>query len=149
MMKRVVSLDFDGVLHPAGDGQQSVEHFLWLPLLAHSLATSPDVGVLVHSTWRYQYSEGEVRELLAILGKRPVSLAPRAPRYEAIQWWLHLNPNVRSHLILDDAAAEFPRPHPQELVLCAPELGITTPGVLVQVDSWLQESLRVRDDDCE
>lgn len=148
-MNRVLSLDFDGVLHPAGDGQESVEHFVWLPLLARSLATSPDVAILVHSTWRYQYTEREVRVLLAALGSRQVSLAPRGPRYEAIQWWLHLNPGVRSYRVLDDAAAEFPTPHPEELVLCSPELGITTPGVLDQLDSWLQDSLRAIDEDGE
>jgi hypothetical protein len=145
-MYRALSLDFDGVLHPAGNGEESVEHFVWLPLLEQALQRGPDVGVLVHSTWRYQYSEVEIRALLAPLGKRTISLAPRGPRCEAIRWWLHLNPQVTSHLVLDDAGDEFPMPHGDELVLCRPDLGITTPGVLQRVEAWLLNSLRADHD---
>jgi hypothetical protein len=138
---RALSVDFDGVMHRAGDGVEDIgPHFVWLPLLAALLEPWPDVAVVVHSTWRYQYHPAELKALLAPLGRRVIDVAPRGPRQEAIRWWLHMHPSVTSHLVLDDDGREFAEPHPAELVLCDPQLGLTTPGVMQRVADWLRES---------
>lgn len=122
--------DIDGVFHRAGDGLEEVgPHFLWLPLLSEALIGHQDVVVVVHSTWRYQYTLAELRELLAGLGVQTIAAAPRGPRADAIRWFLQMNPGFKEHRILDDEQDEF-RPPPEELLLCDPKLGLTTPGVL-------------------
>lgn len=139
-MARVLFIDFDGVLHRAGNGiEQTGPHFIWLPLLAEELAEHPDVALVVHSTWRYQYTLDELRELLAAFGRRVIGVAPRGPRWDAIKWFLQLNPHFTTYRILDDESKEF-EPRPDELVLCDPSLGVTTPGVLAQVARWLADS---------
>jgi hypothetical protein len=106
-LMRLLFLDFDGVLHPASsDGQ--LAHFCWLPLLESLLSAHEDVAVVVHSTWRYEYRDDELRELLGPLGRRFVGAAPRGPREEVIETVLEANKrSVTSHLVLDDAAHEF------------------------------------------
>ncbi|MFT7773280.1 HAD domain-containing protein [Roseateles sp.] len=138
---RALFIDFDGVLHRAGDGIEDVgPHWVWLPLLAKALELAPDLPVVVHSTWRYQYHPSELRELLSPLGSRLIDVAPRGPRQEAIRWWLHMHPTVTSYRVLDDDGKEFDEPHPEELLLCEPSLGLTTPGVLERLVEWLEKS---------
>lgn len=135
---RVVFLDFDGVLHRAGNGVEDVgPTFIWLPLLVAALAGHPDVVIAVHSTWRYQYTLAELRELLAGLERHVIAAVPRGPRREAIPWFLQLHPQVVTHLILDDDSREFGDSPPEQLVLCDPGLGLTTPGVLQELIEWL------------
>lgn len=137
-MPRVLCLDFDGVLHRAGNGVEDVgPTFIWLPLLAEALAPFPDVAICVHSTWRYQYSVREIQELLSSLEPRIITAAPRGPRAEAIRWFLHTNPNFVSHRVLDDDESEFGPDAPKELILCDPSLGLTTPDVMPRLRSWL------------
>ena len=137
--RKVLFLDFDGVLHPAGDGIEELKGpaFVWLPLLEDALARHSNVGIVVSSTWRYTHSQGELRELLGSIGPRLLGAIPTGPRYEGIRWWLHLNRSFTSFRILDDQPLEFADPPPPELVLCTPSLGLTTPGVLEQLRSWL------------
>jgi hypothetical protein len=137
-------LDFDGVLHPtlveASPGQTEVictGLFGWLPHLVSVLQPHPEVGIVVHSTWRYTHDVDELRMLLDVLGPRVVGTTPRGPRYDSIQWWLNQNPRYSSHRILDDDAREFPDPLPPELVLCDPRTGVTAPGVQAALRQWL------------
>jgi hypothetical protein len=142
--KRVLFLDFDGVLHPTmedldGDSDACIATplFGWLPLLATALASHPDVGIVVSSTWRYTHDQDELRELLGPLRGRFLGATPRGPRYESIQWWLHLNPMFASHRILDDNPREFPTPAPKELIACHPHRGVSDSEVLAQLREWL------------
>jgi hypothetical protein len=139
---RILFLDFDGVLHPTLDDMEGEEpiatgHFGWLALLAKTLEPYPDVAIVVHSTWRYVYDPNELRELIGPLGARFLGATPRGPRYESIQWWLHLNPMFASHRILDDNPSEFPTPLPAELIVCHPLRGVSDPVVLAQLREWL------------
>lgn len=144
---RVVFLDFDGVLHPAGlppydeppASFVSTGFFGWLPALVQVLRPHPDVAIVVHSTWRYTHDVDELRLLLGTLRPRVVGATPRGPRYESIEWWLHANPLFVSHRILDDDAREFPTPPPPELILCDPTTGVAAPGVLAKLRIWLEE----------
>ena len=140
---RVLFLDFDGVLHPTTDFDNSSDAvvatplFGWLPVLVAALKGYPDVGIVVHSTWRYTHDVDELRELLGPLGVRFLGATPRGPRYESILWWLHLNPTYTAHRILDDAAREFPTPAPAQLIVCHPHRGVSDPAVLAQLAEWL------------
>lgn len=104
---RLLFVDFDGVLHPA-NAETQAERFCWLPLLEELLATHKDVAVVVHSTWRYEYRDEELRALLGKVGELFAGGAPRGPREQAIESVLQANKGrVNSYLVLDDAPNEF------------------------------------------
>jgi len=134
---RVIFLDFDGILHPAGSPPGAVLPFEWLPILERLLTPWPDVRLAVHSTWRYSFKPDELSELLGPLGPRFIGAVPRGPRAESILWFLHMNAAITSYLVLDDAPAEFPRGFPGNLVLCEPLLGISAPEVQARIEAWL------------
>lgn len=137
---RVLFLDFDGVLCRVDPDSPTALPFDWLPVLASLLAPWPDVLIAVHSTWRYDHTSAELRELLGPLGCRFIGAVPRGQRAEAICWFLHANPAIADSLVLDDAHAEFPDDFPQELVLCDPCSGISDPQVRAAVAAWLASS---------
>lgn len=134
----VIFLDFDGVLHPAGDGKETVVHFQWLQVLVQLLEPWPDVHLAVHSTWRYLHTPMELRSLLGPLGGRFIGAVPRGPRAESILWFLHLNPDITRYLVLDDAPREFPHGFPGGLLLCDSQVGISDPEVQVRLHAWLE-----------
>ena len=139
---RALFLDFDGVLHPTplADADQPLR---LLPHLERLLRGRADVGLVVHSTWRYVYRTKELAELLSTAGAPVLGATPRGPRHEAILWWLHLNSSlIADYVILDDDAREFPEPLPPELILCDPAHGILTPGVLDRLGRWLDGPLK-------
>lgn len=143
--RRLLSLDFDGVLHPGSQIATRLNVFCWLPDLLALLGPHKDVDVLVHSSWRYEYDDSELRELLGPLGPRFVGAAPLGPRYESITWWLSRNPTYAGdYRILDDDLAEFPDPPPAELVWCPPSAGVTALEVRAALKLWLE-----RDDGCK
>lgn len=132
---RLLFLDFDGVLHPAPLPSGAV-HFCWLHILADLLCPHVDVRILVHSTWRYDHTDSELRALLGPIGERFVGAAPRGPRHEAIRWVLSQNSGVTSHCILDDDLREYVV-QPLELVACDPSTGVSSPSVQEAVRAWL------------
>lgn len=137
---RALFVDFDGVLHRAGNGLEDVgPPFVWLPLLASALAEHPDVVIVVHSTWRYQHTLSELRAMLSSLAEVAIYAAPRGQRFEAIRWFLKMNPAVQDYRILDDDLSEFDPP-PEELLFCDSSMGLTTPGVLDLLEAWLQNT---------
>lgn len=141
---RILSLDFDGVLHPLGTGTRTIAttHFGWLPVLERLLAPHSDVKVLVHSSWREVYLPDELQMLIGALEARFIGAAPAGQRYESVLWWLQLNPEFASYRILDDDRSEFPDPPPHELILCDPEQGVSDPRVQAQLRAWLDDDKR-------
>lgn len=135
--RRLLSLDFDGVLHPGPQIATRLKHFCWLPDLSSLLESHEDVDVVVHSTWRYEYDDHELRELLGPLGRRYVGAAPHGQRYEALRWWLSQNPAYAEYRILDDDVLEFPTPPPPELIWCPPDAGVTATQVRDSLQRWL------------
>lgn len=138
---RILFLDFDGVLHPLHEADEEAggpcQYFVWLPLLAQLLAPHTDVGIVVHSTWRYIYTDDELRRYLEPLGERVLGTTPRGPRHESIRWFLNANRWARNHLIVDDAPEEFATPLPPELVVCDSRKGISDPAVQRALMGWL------------
>lgn len=74
---RLVFLDFDGVLHPVEPASLGLTQFCWLHILSQLLVGHDDVRLIVHSTWRYEYKDAELRAFLGPLGNRWAS--PRFP----------------------------------------------------------------------
>jgi len=141
----VLFLDFDGVVHPGpalvgATGEHpslATPHFGWLPALLKTLRPYPDIRVVVHSTWRLNYDEDELREILSALGDRYVGATPTGERYPSILQWLEANPDVTSYRILDDEPHEFPQPLPEQLIVCDPTLGVTGVEVVAALRDWL------------
>ena len=145
--RRVLFVDFDGVLHPGpptyGIGPSSlfmtVRHFGWLPSLVDVLRPHPDVHVVVHSSWRFEYDEAELREILSDLGDRVLGATPATDRgrYDSILAWLQTNPEYSSYRILDDDPEEFPSPLPDQLIVCDPTVGVAGLEVITALRRWL------------
>lgn len=133
---RVIFLDFDGVVHPQ-EGGDSAGWMRWVPILAQLLAPAPDVRIIVHSTWRYQYTEGELKELLGELGDRFIGSAPRMPREPAIEMVLQANKSsIAAHLVLDDDPTEF-NSRRLNLLLCDSRLGLSAAEIQTSIQHWL------------
>lgn len=120
--QRLLSIDFDGVLHPhdahfavddvasASAGElRAAGLFQHCQLLADVLSTHQDVDLVVHSSWRKTHSVQSLRELLGPLGPRLRGVTP--PELEAegsiialIRRW---NVSAQRVLILDDQPGLF------------------------------------------
>lgn len=133
---RLLFLDFDGVLHPLEAEVSS--RFCWLPVLADLLSPYPDVRIVVHSTWRYEYTDSELRVLLGPLGPLYAGSAPRAPREQAIEMVLQSN-KVLHHVVLDDDQREFSN-FSVNLLLTDPQHGLSDAKVQAALSSWLMST---------
>lgn len=133
---RLLFLDFDGVLHPVDPELLGLERFCWLPILHQLLAGHDDVQLVVHSTWRYEYTDTELRVLLGPLGTKFVGGAPRGPREQAIETVLQANKRVLHHLVLDDASGEFSGTT-VNLLLLDSQLGISDDRAQAEISAWL------------
>ena len=142
-------VDFDGVLHPygkhplAGPGAQSLVHelglFCWLEHLEELLLPRPQVGLVVHSSWRYPHKDDELADMLGRLSGRFVGSTPRGARYGSITRWLSARePKVRSYRILDDMPEAFPKSAQRRLIACKPWLGVSELQVQGQLRAWLE-----------
>lgn len=137
---RLIFLDFDGVLHPLQPELVKLERFCWLPLLADLVAEHPDIYIVVHSTWRYEYTEPELRQMLGSLGRRFVGCAPRAPRQQAIEMVLQANKGLRAHLVLDDDPREFSG-STLNVLLLDPQRGLSDKTAQRAIRDWLRSTL--------
>ena len=59
-MRKIIFLDFDGVLHPDG-----VAKFSRLPILERFLLEMPDAEVVVSSTWREDHTLDQLRDIFS------------------------------------------------------------------------------------
>ena len=143
---RVVFLDFDGCVHPAGvlAAQRQytvpVSLFVWMPILMGLLQDHSDVFIVVHSSWRHTYPANEIGDMLGDLGARYLGVTPLLPsRWDSINHWLSRN-SANSWRILDGAPREFPDPPPLELIVCHPLAGLSADDVQAQLTDWLETS---------
>lgn len=133
---RILFLDFDGVLHPSAE-YRLIRHLIWVPILARLLERQNDVQVVVHSTWRYDHTDSELKDLLGPLGSRFVGSAPRGPRAQAIESVLSANKGVFTHhLVLDDQADDFAASKLTVLLLDG-RVGISDPCAQLSLVEWL------------
>ena len=136
-MLRVLFLDFDGVLHPAGAGTVK---FNCLPLLEIFLRepAHTDLRVVISSTWRVAYSLAQLRRHFSVdLHSRLIGCTPELEehhtnyyRNEEIEAWLEDNA-TDVWLALDDDVDGFPPRNLARLVLTDARIGLTHANLAV------------------
>lgn len=78
----ILFLDFDGVLHPEGVGEDL--HFVHLPAFEAALREFPSVQVVVSSAWRLDMPLDELRQKFSQdIRARVVGVTPSLPHLEA------------------------------------------------------------------
>lgn len=137
-MKKVLFLDFDGVLHPAtGDSVPEFSKASALARAMHGYAC----GIVISSTWRLHYPLDELKDFLpAGLAERVIGTTGDDPRshfarHDSILAWLAQEEAV-DWRALDDAAAEFREGG--HLIACNPEVGLED-GQLLELERWLAD----------
>lgn len=141
-MNRGLFLDFDGVLHPAGI-PGSVLPFEWVAVLNELLAAHPDVGIVVHSTWRDVYPEDALREFLNPLDQRLLGVVGTGEKPQAIASFAMSRPDIEDWLVLEDEKFDVPGLF-CNFVICDPTLGISEPAVQERLRRWLEGGIRQR-----
>ena len=163
--RRVIFLDFDGVLHPpkAIEGakpplvpQQILSGwpaaFQHLGVLKNLLQCHSDVAVVVSSSWRMFLNDAQLGELLAPIAPWYGGSigSPYIAREVAIRAWLELN-NIREFVVMDDKEEYFPGSSGTwpTLLVCDGEKGISDAGVQKKLRNWLGASgwLRTQDEE--
>ena len=121
-MRKIVFLDFDGVLHRFTTGT-----FRKLPLFCAFLRKHPDVQVVISSTWRRLHPVEELREFFEKdvrhqiidttpdLSSNQGMIVVSATRCEEVSRWLAANRDVTVWAILDDESGLF-RNHRDRLI---------------------------------
>lgn len=141
----IVFLDFDGVLHPADylnfytiNGELVLANdarFCWAEDL-WNLIRNFDCHLVIHSSWRNSYTLDQLRDLLPTeLGKRVVAVTAGDSRHQSILAYVEANA-VKSYIILDDAADEFPS-ECEELLLCNDNMGASSQEVQNKLAQFL------------
>jgi hypothetical protein len=129
-MKKILFLDFDGVLH--GEQEAGAE-FCRLPILERYLSQMPDVEIVVSSSWRESRSLEELKALFPdVLRDRIIGVTPvhergfdQAGRQREIEAYLEsaaLHHNEVKWIALDDHAYFFDS-RCNNLVLVDPNYG--------------------------
>lgn len=134
---KILFLDFDGVLHRYSSGT-----FSKLPLLCEFLRAHRDVGVVISSSWRDQFSLEKLREFFEpdirtqIIDTTPLTQSDRTfgrlyrgrSRSDEIQEWLSSRP-VQAFAMLDDEPKAFTSLH-ERLVCTDAREGLTNAELL-------------------
>lgn len=151
--KRVIFLDFDGVLHPpraiAGARPPLTPceiltgwptTFRHLNVLKEMLKGHTDVAVVVSSSWRMFMTDEQLGELL-----EPISSwyggsigSPDIDRDVAIRTWTEINA-IFDYVVLDDMPKFFPGLEKDwpNLIICDSEFGISDIRVQQKLCEWL------------
>lgn len=135
--RRLLFLDFDGVLHPASAPEGQL--FCRVPHLQQALSHHC-CDLVISSSWRHHFSMGQLLAFLPrdlqvrVVGVTGPNHIGRWPRYQEIQNYLMANGNP-SWRALDDALLEFPKYCP-ELLLCDPNVGFDTAHA-TGIGKWL------------
>lgn len=132
--RRILFLDFDGVLHPKGAGGAQ-SHFVKKPLVEELLLESQfsNVHIVVSSTWREAYSLEKLRAFFSpglrqrIVDRTPVldDLDSDHLRYREVRAWLNKHPQTKIWCALDDDREGFPPSQSSNVVFTDPSQGVT------------------------
>lgn len=126
--RRILFLDFDGVLHPQLTSIS--ELFGRLPLFEEWLVSRPLVDVVISSSWRLAYDLEELRSFFSEgLRARVVDVTPpgsdtSGSREHQIRSWLRAKAPEATWVAFDDSEWLFAGT--ERLVLCSPDLGLQT-----------------------
>ena len=136
--KKIVYLDFDGVLHATSlvtEGLFSRVHLL------EPLFESDSAGIVISSSWRFTHSLSSLQtKLPSTLAKRLIGMTGDAiigkhARYQEIINHVHTLEGAIDWRALDDSYWEFPSDC-QELIRCNPNTGVG-PKEVAQLNVWL------------
>lgn len=136
--RRVAFIDFDGVTHPARGVGSAVLPFEWVPLLAHLIAKYPDVGVVVHSSWREQFAQDYLQDFLEPVADQFAGVAPLGPKATSIEQYLLAHPEINDAIILDDEPDEVAAVAGVQVLPCDPRLGISAVHTQRVFTAWLE-----------
>lgn len=128
--KKMLFLDFDGVLHPSLCLE--AEHFCRRPLFEEVMRQFPAVRIVISSSWRHHFDlerlrpffSGDIAERIDDTTPLWVPSGP-ANRFEEIMAFVRFRSlDEAGWLALDDSAFEFPRSC-ANLMLCDGRFGLT------------------------
>jgi hypothetical protein len=139
-MKKLLFLDFDGVLHPNFSLER--EYFSRMGYLLDALdGVIVNVEIIISSSWRFQWPEDVLLQKLPkplsslVTGVTPMVEPGRHQRYREIQTYLSSRSDQLNWRALDDAANEFPE-HCTELIGCDGRIGIDE-AIVMRLRGWL------------
>jgi hypothetical protein len=137
----ILFLDFDGVLHPAVNGEPD---FCRLPLLWEILRACPHVDIVLSTSWRELYCQDDLVQLVTRgggedLAHRFIGSTPSFLREKNVTYLWHRNTEIltwlegngcshRAWLAVDDTARWFPKNSPR-CYLTNPKTGLTEADV--------------------
>ena len=136
MSKKVIFLDFDGVLHPTHHGSALLSQ---LPLL-ESAIESHDCALVISSSWRFHMEMEDLKKLFSssvrnkFVGVTGDAYIGAYARFHEIHAYV-LQHGVKDWRALDDSYWEFPQDCSQ-LIRCNPNTGLTQREVKI-LSEWL------------
>jgi hypothetical protein len=138
-MRKLLFLDFDGVLHNTTSSEGLL--FEKLNLLSDVLLEIP-CPVVISSSWRFHHELNMLKSYLKPISKLIVGTTGdpfigRFPRYHEIKAYLNLQAPFADWRALDDSFLEFPKLCP-ELILCKAKTGITQNEMNILTE-WLKK----------
>jgi hypothetical protein len=139
MPKKVVFVDFDGVLHPTTHGSKLLSQ---LPLL-ESAIESHDCALVISSSWRFHLEIDDLKKHFSssvrnkIVGVTGEAYIGAYARFHEINAYVDLH-GVSDWRALDDSYWEFPDKCPN-LIRCNPNTGVTV-SELEKLSVWLSRT---------
>ena len=138
MSKKVLFVDFDGVLHPTTHGSNLLSQ---LPLL-ESAIESHDCALVISSSWRFHLEIDDLKKHFSssvqnkIVGVTGDAYIGAYARFHEINAYVDLH-GVSDWRALDDSYWEFPDKCPN-LIRCNPNTGVTV-FEINQLQTWLEK----------
>ena len=147
-MASTLLLDFDGVLHPdcvyrTSDGgvvlkRDGLSLFEWSPLLVEALESSPQVQIVLSTTWVTALGYERARNALPEPLRQRVVGSTRDP-FLALAKWKRMERGeqlkryveyqaLTDWIAVDDGVERWPPAWEDRLVRCDSELGLSEPG---------------------
>lgn len=141
-MKKVLFLDFDGVLHPATINNKS-EHFSRNFILEEAIKDL-ECEIVISSSWRFHTKHSDLLSNLSsnlasrVTGSTGEPYIGKHSRYQEILNYIKANDCLDlDWMALDDAYYEFPNSF-DRLILCNPNIGVTKKEAEV-LKNWLKK----------
>lgn len=138
-VRKILFLDFDGVLRPAWGN--SLPDFVHVRALALALAGRP-CEIVISSTWREHYSLAQLKHFLLpelagrVIGVTGQDSPGRYARHQAILQFLEIVGEAVDWCALDDSVSEF---HAcPNLILCDGTIGLQ-PAQVEQLTDWVED----------
>lgn len=161
-MKRLLFLDFDGVLHPDAvyltsrgiELRAEGELFMWAPLLVEVLANYPDLQIVLSTSWARNLGFHRARSVLPaelqsrVIGATWHSAMSRGwpdfipwdvqTRHEQIQAYLSRLTAPASWIAIDDDDRGWADADRERLILTDPDHGLSDPAVAAELNHKLE-----------